>query len=890
MIIYQDLSLPPQQVNIYNGFKVVYANFVTQISINLTNLNVTNPAGSKMGILVWGGTSSINSQEKVLFNNNVLSNPPLNPANNPFNSTNSYTNSSTLWNMDLDYFDVSNYLSAGNTQASITIKSLESVVLHHVVTAIPSELPDATLQINSAVVTAPCQGNSLDVAVTLFNTNATAALPTGTPISFFLDDPSGNPVYSTTVVTQQALPIGGSLSLNLTIPVPVGVSGTTELTATANLDQAGQSPIDENNLLNNSDSVQITLPAPPPPPFQPQDLAKCGELGTTPFDLWNAMAGITTTGLTVGFFKTQAEAQNNQNAIATPGNFTPINDPQPIFVRLANADGCFTIGSFTINVLELPTVNQPVPLVQCESGPPVGIEQFPIDSKINEITGGNSNYNVGFFSTPTLAQIGDPNDALPSPFTNTQPNSQTIYARVETTEGCFEIVPLQLEVVENLDPAQQSVMFDGCGENGTAIFNLNGLTVEILNQLQLQGLDLYFFQNQTEAENDGTQIADPANYPVTGNAVLWVRVENAEGCFAVVELVLEVDETPVIANPPQDLVLCTQGEIPVFELTVQDSTVDPNGQYEINYYASQSDFQNQNPIGNPAGYSPAALPKTVFVALTDLVTGCKSELAGFVLRSAERPEIDLSDFQNQVICVDPLTGEPLPGETPIVLDTGLSAQAYEFSWEQDGNAIAFNGPALEVDTAGSYSVEVVPINGTKCSATASVTIGLSSVPLFNLEQPAGFGGDRLVEVVNIRGYGNYVFSIDGVNFIPVNDGGVVFQGLPVGEITVTGRDLNGCGQTQKSIVVLTYPKFFTPNGDGVNERWNIRSLAGRPGTVIHIFDRFGKRLATIEPVGPGWDGTYNGKRMPSNDYWFQLKYPDPNGNIKIFTSSFTLKR
>lgn len=889
LIVYQDLSLLPQQVNIYNGFKVISANNITQITVNLTNLNVTNPTGSKLGFLAWNGTSFVNVQEEVLFNNNVLSNSPLNPVNSPFNSTNSYNNSSTLWNMDLDYFDVSNYLSTGNTQASITIKSLEAVVPHHIVTAIPSELPDATLAINSASVPAPCQGNSLDVSVTLYNTNATAPLPAGTPISFFLDDPAGNPVFAASITTAQPLPIGGSLSLNLTIPVPPGVSGATLLTATANLTQSGQIPVAENNPQNNSDTFPITLPGPPPPPFQPQDLAKCGAPGSTPFDLWNAMVGINTTGFTVGFFRTQAEAQNDQNAIAVPANFTPTNDPQPIFARLTNADGCFTIGGFTLDILELPTVNQPVPLTQCESGPPVGIEQFPINSKIGEITGGNSTYSVSFFKTQILAENGDPNDVLSSPFANTQANSQTIYARVETTEGCFKIVPLELKVVENPDPAQNSVLVERCGENGEAILNLNSLSPEILASLQLPGLGLTFYQTQNDAENGSPEITDPTNFPVTGTATLWVRVENADGCFATVELVLEVDEKPVMANPPENMVRCVEGEPPIFDLTGQNGTVDPQGLYEVKYYASQSDFQNEDPIDNPANFSPSTLPKTVFVALTDPATGCRSDLAGFVLKAAERPEIDLSDFQNQVICVDPITGEPLPGQAPIILDTGLSAVEYEFTWKRDGNTLTFNGPALEINEAGVYSVEVVPINGIDCPATASVTIEKSSAPLFELRQPGDFGS-LVVEVVDIQGFGDYEFSIDGVNFIPATGGKVVFQGLPGGEITVIGRDKNGCRQTVKSILLLAYPKFFTPNGDGINDRWNIRSLAGRPGTVIRIFDRFGKLLGTIAPVGPGWDGTYNGKRMPSNDYWFQLKYPAPDGNIKIFTNNFTLKR
>src|SRR5699024_6414711 len=94
-------------------------------------------------------------------------------------------------------------------------------------------------------------------------------------------------------------------------------------------------------------------------------------------------------------------------------------------------------------------------------------------------------------------------------------------------------------------------------------------------------------------------------------------------------------ETPVIENPLQDLVACVEGETPVFDLTKQNETIDPHGLYEMNYYVSQSDFQNQNPIDEPASFSPTTLPKSIFVTLTNPETGCTSDLASFELREPD---------------------------------------------------------------------------------------------------------------------------------------------------------------------------------------------------------------------------------------------------------------
>ncbi|HET8810447.1 MAG TPA: T9SS type B sorting domain-containing protein, partial [Flavobacteriaceae bacterium] len=74
---------------------------------------------------------------------------------------------------------------------------------------------------------------------------------------------------------------------------------------------------------------------------------------------------------------------------------------------------------------------------------------------------------------------------------------------------------------------------------------------------------------------------------------------------------------------------------------------------------------------------------------------------------------------------------------------------------------------------------------------------------------------------------------------------------------------------------IDYPKFFTPNGDGYNDTWNIIGISDQPNAQIYIFDRYGKLLKQLSPTGPGWDGTYNGRPMPSSDYWFRVQYIEP---------------
>ena len=118
-----------------------------------------------------------------------------------------------------------------------------------------------------------------------------------------------------------------------------------------------------------------------------------------------------------------------------------------------------------------------------------------------------------------------------------------------------------------------------------------------------------------------------------------------------------------------------------------------------------------------------------------------------------------------------------------------------------------------------------------------------------------------------------------------------FLDVPAGEHSVTVRDTNGCGSLIKSFGLIDYMRFFTPNGDAYHPTWNVIGLEDQPTAKVYIFDRYGKLLKQISPAGPGWDGTFNGNPMPSQDYWFRVEYLDPfDGSPKEFVNHFTLKR
>ena len=119
-----------------------------------------------------------------------------------------------------------------------------------------------------------------------------------------------------------------------------------------------------------------------------------------------------------------------------------------------------------------------------------------------------------------------------------------------------------------------------------------------------------------------------------------------------------------------------------------------------------------------------------------------------------------------------------------------------------------------------------------------------------------------------------------------------FERVPPGIHTLFVRDKDGCGVSSIELSIIGYPKFFTPNNDGENDKWKVLGVNENyyVNSNIFIFNRYGKFITQIDPRGEGWDGTFNGKVLPSTDYWFSVELIDDIGNISIKKGHFSLFR
>ncbi|WP_423999820.1 T9SS type B sorting domain-containing protein [Maribacter sp. IgM3_T14_3] len=241
-------------------------------------------------------------------------------------------------------------------------------------------------------------------------------------------------------------------------------------------------------------------------------------------------------------------------------------------------------------------------------------------------------------------------------------------------------------------------------------------------------------------------------------------------------------------------------------------------------------------------------------------------------------ELRLSLTQTPIIEIDNFVGLCEEDES-VTIDAGFGFDSYLWSTGETTQTITVTNANI-----GSFWVSVSEDHDTyTCSTTKNFQVVLS-----NIATISGFDiqdwtdNNNSIEVyVSDSSLGDYEYSLDNNSY----QDSAIFTDLLPGEYTVFVRDKNGCGIRQELAYILYFPKFFTPNSDGVNDEWVIDYADTEPALSVKIFDRYGKFLKQLNATS-SWDGTYNGQIMPASDYWFVVTRNDGRN----YSGHFTLKR
>jgi hypothetical protein len=245
IVIHSNPNLANKQINMYDGF---VSNVALPVTCPVTNLFVTNTAGAKVSYITYGSSNNYwMSPELVQFNGMPLSNPQ-NPVNHMFNSTHVNGIGNTSYQLDVDTYDISNCINVGDTSGLLFTFAFYTPYFSTLITSIQSELPDATISLDSITGQDICQNHDLTLDYTVYNVNALDTLMAGTPISVFVNDS----ILISTVNLPSNILIGDSLSLSTLVTIPPGVSNPFNLSMVVNQNSTQLGVVYESNLTNNA--------------------------------------------------------------------------------------------------------------------------------------------------------------------------------------------------------------------------------------------------------------------------------------------------------------------------------------------------------------------------------------------------------------------------------------------------------------------------------------------------------------------------------------------------------------------------------------------------------------------------------------------------------------
>ncbi|WP_245234870.1 T9SS type B sorting domain-containing protein [Tamlana crocina] len=582
--------------------------------------------------------------------------------------------------------------------------------------------------------------------------------------------------------------------------------------------------------------------------------------------------------LNISFHLTRNLAEENVNPL--PATYTNVVNPQSIYVRIESDDSlCFVVEELGINIIAAPDILVGTPsLTECapdyNGQANFDLTFYNIDTQTQDfevLDRVKSNLRIDYFENETDI---NPNDGLDNTNAIVDPENfvseaKTIYIKVANTlTGCYTVVPLQLNV--NPPPPTNTVGTVEICDNDTNTYDLSLVDNMIVDDPSV--VNISYHDTQTDAEDNTAILSNTYNY-TNNNHTIYVRASNpTTGCFIVQAFILQINENPV-ANTPPDLIDCNDDydDFLVFDLTQNNSAILGSqnvSNFNITFYNTEENAESGTNRINTS--YQATNGETIFVRVQNISTGCYSTTQ-FNTRINPLPVIPINDIV------------PLCNDVPLVVsaETGVAGDTYLWSTGATSAEILL-GP----NDIGNYSVTVTRPNTTApdCSYTHNFSVVESDSAIINFTQTVDFADPNSI-TVDVSGIGDYVFVLDDGEPQTSN----VFDNVSFGSHLVTVRDLNGCLDVTREVFVIDIPKFVTPNNDGAYDTWHIVGASQLPGTIVYIYNRYGKLLKTLPHTSVGWDGTFNGQNMPSDDYWFVAKIMQDGESFDI-KGHFALKR
>ena len=340
------------------------------------------------------------------------------------------------------------------------------------------------------------------------------------------------------------------------------------------------------------------------------------------------------------------------------------------------------------------------------------------------------------------------------------------------------------------------------------------------------------------------------NTPITENRIIYATqtIDNCESLQIIINITLQNS----LNTNDYVLYLCDENNDNSETVNLSDYN-----QYLINggtiqnftfsYYNSYQNALNEtNPISNLSNYQSST--EIVYVRISSNTTVC-FDISELSINLISLPEIPLTE-NIYYLC----------GDSPLYLQLPNNGNI-DYVW--------FNGSTstnITISVEGEYWVKAIKTeNGISCESTHHFSVKKTE-PIHIAEIKIDDWTDSNNTITILPYNENYVYSLDGFMYQNEN----YFENLSNGKYSVFVKDRGDCDEAMEVVYLLTYPKFFTPNGDGINDYWRIKLSQYQELLNVEIYDRYGKLITFFDKNSIGWDGKLNGRDLPATDYWFKI--------------------
>lgn len=424
---------------------------------------------------------------------------------------------------------------------------------------------------------------------------------------------------------------------------------------------------------------------------------------------------------------------------------------------------------------------------------------------------------------------------------------------IATQPGVYEVkvsVPgnqcpgsASITIIGGTTPTAQDATLKICTTPNALNFDLN-TAIPLISTTT--GAVFHFYVNQADAvAQNNSFITTLSNYNGTDGQILYVVVSNGAFCSKMIKLTLKKEATPIAQVVSSKMKICS-GESAI--LTASGG---------VTYLWSDA----ASTTSGTRTVSPTQT--TTYTVYAIGAQGCKSLQPATV--TIEVVPAIVSTLKGGMIC----TGDQ------ITLDAG-SGPNYTYSWN--------TGATTQTITAATPGTYTVTIDNGVCSKVFKTDV-IQAIPPVVIKVDYDASGTMVITASNPSN-GPLEYSVDnGLTWQPSN----VFNNVPKNKIiSIRVRVKNTSCVGFLEYFTFIMKNVITPNGDNVNDIIDFRGINEYKDFTASIFDRYGREVYKAEKVRPYWDGFFQGKRLPSSSYWYQVTFEDPASKVKAVKTGWIL--